>query len=1623
MKKLLGFNLLLAVLLNATVVYGISIDPPTRTFAKEGGGAAVIVTATPSETWTATTAASWINITPTTSGTGNGTVAYLVSANLTADTRPATVVIGGQVHTVTQTGYPSSVNPLSADFNLLGGSGQISVVVAAGISWTASSSQSWVKLISGASGFGGGTVSFTVDPQTDIATRYATISVAGKVFSISQTGTDVIVTPRTALADPETTVLTLAVRSLATTSWTVVSDVEWIFPLGASSGSGDGTVTLAVAENASWSQRSGTLHIGSTVITIAQAGKANPVYAITPTSVTAPAAGAAGAVAMSATMDAPWSVTSSVPWVTVVSGPTGVGDGGVQYVVSQNPYTTPRSGTVEFTTSPPQVAPDLMRGQLAHFPLNNGLGSYMGLNTLAGNPASFLPNARSSNPDGFVAWFGNGQTMYADFTGLAARTRPDATYSLWFRVDWDNRINRIFNMDGLWNVYTEADGRLRSDGPRGALYPQEYIRKDTWYHLIMRQTTTNVEMWLDGRMVDQKNVPDQLRSTATRISIGGGASWGGNFFQGSIDEVRVWDRALTDQEMLFLYAQETDGTSTKPYNAYVSQPTLPRSDQRVAYYRFEQSALDADRFGRPCALDTSFGGFTTDRYGIAVSAVRNGMRVGREDQYHNTSAATHSFWIKFHDLGNRTIFLKEWRNVGAREQCGIATREVYERFCLRMLDGNNMQAIRRHEQRNCTTTTPWEIRIEKPMQIERWYHFVIAADDQDGGIYIDGTLYATIPGWYWGKIINGVDANYGSAYLGVGYDVQSANADYDDYQIYDRKFTTAEVYQKYGAEKPKPLTHTITQAPSTGQLLGSETNFPASGGNGAAGLTIGSASVWSISSDSAWLTVVGSYTNGGTGAATINYSVAANNTTASRSGRLVIAGLTYTVNQGGRNVTVDGTGFSFGPDGGSSQFNVASENNASWSVINTNTWITIAAGGSGTAPATCIFVVSPYSSPLVARTGFLTAGSNVIAVTQSGYTASVSPLVNTLPANGGSKSVTVTVPPGAIWSALAQAPWITLLGSQSQSGSGTLTYIVNGNAGGARTGQIIIAGQVVTINQAAITAGALVELRPGSASTRTGSQIVIPITGYGFSNILSAQFSFKWDTTALDYVGVEQFNLPALGAANFGAPSPGTLTFSWEHPSLDYTDLTPSTPLFSVRFNVKGVPGTSSKLRIESIPTLIELMDWFGDRKVVATTQGTVSVINTFDVAGKTKYQDTEFAVTNVQYVIGGDLALTNSSGTSNSFAVSVSNNASINVSAFKSSDSTPNRGISTADTVLLRRHILGLSPITSSYKLLAADANGSGTITTADITATRRVILGQTNTLPVGMWRVIPTDYVFPIASQPWNAPNFRQYYNIAGNYTEQNFVAVKIGDIDQSWTNSSVGPAKAVLSDRNNPITIKGLATPGILIRPANGIPGGIVVVSLVASNFTGITGLQFSLDWDPQLFSYVGISNATLPFLGTGNLGTTYTAAGKLAVAWDDVNGTGVTLPDGTNIFQLLLKSTGIAGSSPIYLSDIPTTREVVVGTTAMVPFTGSATLSIRDVRPTIGNLGVVGTVFSMTFDYIPEKTYGIDYSTNLVNWTTITSPSLTFPAAGKAKWSDDGSITGGARSKKFYRVKLN
>ncbi len=119
--------------------------------------------------------------------------------------------------------------------------------------------------------------------------------------------------------------------------------------------------------------------------------------------------------------------------------------------------------------------------------------------------------------------------------------------------------------------------------------------------------------------------------------------------------------------------------------------------------------------------------------------------------------------------------------------------------------------------------------------------------------------------------------------------------------------------------------------------------------------------------------------------------------------------------------------------------------------------------------------------------------------------------------------------------------------------------------------------------------------------------------------------------------------------------------------------------------------------------------------------------------------------------------------------------------------DDDPLNGVSTYDLLLINKHILGIEPLNTPYKLIAADANNSRSITTFDLVELRKLILGIYTELPaVTSWRFVPSNFAFPDPLNPFMTvfPEKTALSAVSADRLNEDFVAIKVGDVNGNAT-----------------------------------------------------------------------------------------------------------------------------------------------------------------------------------------------------------------------------------------------
>ncbi|MYR03085.1 LamG domain-containing protein, partial [Streptomyces sp. SID6139] len=141
----------------------------------------------------------------------------------------------------------------------------------------------------------------------------------------------------------------------------------------------------------------------------------------------------------------------------------------------------------------------------------------------------------------------------------------DFTASLWFRYTATSGEQPLLWMGGIgtsepqvWLRGEPANHRIQGliTARDGAAAPRTVsVRTDSayndgqWHHAVLRRGDGTLSLFVDGTRAVVADVPGSVsRSSAFGVHIGQRMD-SRAFFTGAIDEVHLWDRALTDQEL------------------------------------------------------------------------------------------------------------------------------------------------------------------------------------------------------------------------------------------------------------------------------------------------------------------------------------------------------------------------------------------------------------------------------------------------------------------------------------------------------------------------------------------------------------------------------------------------------------------------------------------------------------------------------------------------------------------------------------------------------------------------------------------------------------------------------------------------------------------------------------------------------------------------------------------------------------------------------------------------------------------------------------------------------------------------------------------------------------------
>ncbi len=201
--------------------------------------------------------------------------------------------------------------------------------------------------------------------------------------------------------------------------------------------------------------------------------------------------------------------------------------------------------------------------------------------------------------------------------------------------------------------------------------------------------------------------------------------------------------------------------------------------------------------------------------------------------------------------------------------------------------------------------------------------------------------------------------------------------------------------------------------------------------------------------------------------------------------------------------------------------------------------------------------------------------------------------------------------------------------------------------------------------------------------------------------------------------------------------------------------------------------------------------------------------------------------------------------------------------------------GVSTLDIVLIQRHILNLANLDSPYKVIASDINNDEKVSASDLSKLRKLILGVDAGFDNGQssWRFIKEHNGINDQTDPFPFLEVLEHENLQISANNQNFVGVKIGDVNDSKVINAKQSKSETRSSQKMTVEI-----PQMIVDKNTSVE-----IPFFANEISKYEGFQYTLEFDQNVMVFEEIVYTDSNF-SADNFGVHNTDQGQITVSWN-------------------------------------------------------------------------------------------------------------------------------------------
>ncbi|HUU23317.1 MAG TPA: LamG-like jellyroll fold domain-containing protein, partial [Phycisphaerae bacterium] len=352
------------------------------------------------------------------------------------------------------------------------------------------------------------------------------------------------------------------------------------------------------------------------------------------------------------------------------------------------------------------------------------------------------------------------------------------------------------------------------------------------------------------------------------------------------------------------------------------------------------------------------------------------------------------------------------------------------------------------------------------------------------------------------------------------------------------------------------------------------------------------------------------------------------------------------------------------------------------------------------------------------------------------------------------------------------------------------------------------------------------DLSAPAVETPPGDVVDVPVTLSDGADVIALDITVTWTDSIIQLAGVQK------GAATEDwtlTPSPGAGSVAI---SLFHTQALPAGPceVAILRFTAVGQAGHISPVHFAAASAN-------EDEFLLATSDGSVTLVGHSIGGNVTYYGGAQAAVPGATLTLSGDHAAATNTDATGAYSFSGVPSGNITNTPSRAPDpESPPRGLSSLDAAYVAQAVVGLRTFTD-HQRLAGDVTGNGTLSSLDAARIAQRVVGL-----IGQFSV--PDFLFD--------PADRSYAPLSQDETGQDFVMIRTGDVTGNWTPGVAGLGSAALGAGEWERTVS-------IPQDLTVAPGGSVEVPVSVDDARGLLGCDLEVTYDPAVVVPVGVRKA--------------------------------------------------------------------------------------------------------------------------------------------------------------------